>query len=92
MHILKIPRKNALVKYLDYQIPVSQLKGTKGNVDMQAARRDGNAPPTHDLNIWLCGRWTDLSVVGVRVGVQTFFLGQSIGIDSANIFILASKL
>jgi len=23
---------------------------------MQAAKRDCNAPPTRDLNIWLCGR------------------------------------
>jgi len=28
-------RKNAIVEYLDYQIPVTQLYG-----DMQAARRD----------------------------------------------------
>jgi len=34
------PRKNAVVEYLDYQIPVTQLKGRKGNGDMQAAKRD----------------------------------------------------
>jgi len=28
-------RKNAIVEYLDYQIPVTQLNG-----DMQAAKRD----------------------------------------------------
>jgi len=28
----------------------------KGNGDMQAAKRDWNAPPTRDLNIWWCGR------------------------------------
>jgi len=33
-------RKNAIVQYLDYQIPVTQLKGPKGNGDMQAAKRD----------------------------------------------------
>jgi len=33
-------RKNAIVEYLDYQIPVTQLKGLKGNGDMQAAKRD----------------------------------------------------
>jgi len=33
-------RKNAMVEYLDYQIPVTQLKGPKGNEDMQAAKRD----------------------------------------------------
>jgi len=39
--------------------------GPTGNGDMQAAKRDRNAPPTRDLNIWLCGRKTDLSVMGV---------------------------
>jgi len=33
-------RKNAIVEYLDYQIPVTQLKGPKGNGDMQAANQD----------------------------------------------------
>jgi len=37
----------------NYQIPVTQQKG---NGDMQAAKRDRNAPHTRDLNIWLCGR------------------------------------
>jgi len=55
--------------------------GPKGNEDMKAAKRDWNAPPTRDLNIWLCGRYTDLSVMRVRVGVANFFLVQSIGID-----------
>jgi len=32
---------------------VTQLKGQKGNGDMQAAKRDRNAPPTPDHNIWL---------------------------------------
>jgi len=32
--------KNAIVEYLDYQIPVTQLMGPKGNGDMQAAKRD----------------------------------------------------
>jgi len=32
-------RKNAIVEYLDYQVPVTQLKGPKGNGDMQAAKR-----------------------------------------------------
>jgi len=32
--------KNAIVEYLDYQIPVTQLKGKKGSGDMQAAKRD----------------------------------------------------
>jgi len=39
-------RKNAIIDYLDYQITVTQLKGPKGNGDMQAAKRDWNAPPT----------------------------------------------
>jgi len=29
-------RENAVVEYIDYQIPVTQLKGPKGNLDMQA--------------------------------------------------------
>jgi len=33
-------RKKAIVEYLDYHIPVTQLKGPKGNGDMQAVRRD----------------------------------------------------
>jgi len=33
-------RKNAIVKYLDYQIPVTQLKEQKGNGNTQAATRD----------------------------------------------------
>jgi len=35
-----ITRKNAIVDYLDYQIPVTQLMGPKENGDMQAAKRD----------------------------------------------------
>jgi len=38
--ILNETRKNAIVEYLDYQIPVTQLMGPKGNGDMQAAKRD----------------------------------------------------
>jgi len=30
--------------------------GPKRNGDIQAAKRDRNAPPTRDLNIWLRGR------------------------------------
>jgi len=48
---------------------------------MQSAKRYCYAP-TRDLNIWLCGWQTDLSVMGVRVG--KLFLGQSIGIDETN--------
>jgi len=33
-------RKNAIVEYLDYQIPVTQLKGPKRNGDIEAAKRD----------------------------------------------------
>jgi len=39
---IKITRKNAVVEYLDYQLPVTQLNGQKGK---------GNAPHTPDLNI-----------------------------------------
>jgi len=38
--LLNKTRKNAIVEYPDYQIPVTQLKGPKGNGDMQAAKRD----------------------------------------------------
>jgi len=51
---------------------------------MQVAKRDCNAPPIRDLNIWLCERHTDLSVMGVRVGVANFFLCKSIAIDETN--------
>jgi len=40
VYISKTTRKNAIVQYLDYQIPVTQLKGPKGNGDMQASKRD----------------------------------------------------
>jgi len=33
-------RKRAIVEYLDYQIPVTQLKEPKGDGDMQAAKQD----------------------------------------------------
>jgi len=33
-------KKNAIVEYLDYQIPVPQQKGQKGNRDMQAEKKD----------------------------------------------------
>jgi len=29
-----------MVEYLDHQIPLTQLKGPKGNGDMQVAKRD----------------------------------------------------
>jgi len=32
-----------MVEYPDYQIPVTQIKGPKGNGDKQAAKRDNNA-------------------------------------------------
>jgi len=38
--VLKMILQNATVKYLDYQIPVTQLKGLNKNGDMQAAKRD----------------------------------------------------
>jgi len=37
---MKKTRKNAIVEYLDFQIPVTQMKGRKGIGDMQAAKRD----------------------------------------------------
>jgi len=40
LYFEKKRRKNAVVEYLDYQIPVTQQKGPKGNGDMHAAKRD----------------------------------------------------
>jgi len=37
-------RTNAIVDYLEYQMPVTKLNGQKGNGDMQAAKRDWNVP------------------------------------------------
>jgi len=37
-------RKNAIVEYLDYQIPVTQLMGPKGNGDMQARLKCATYP------------------------------------------------
>jgi len=37
---VEVTRKNAIVEYLHYQIPITRLKGPKGNVDMQAAKPD----------------------------------------------------
>jgi len=59
----EVTRKNAIVEYLDlpdtrysaeyldYQIPVTQLQGPKWNGDMQATKRDWNAPPTGGIQI-----------------------------------------
>jgi len=78
-------RKNAIVEHLNFQIPVTQLKGPKGVGDMQAEKRDCNAPPTPDLKIWIRGRQTVLSDMGVsRRG--KLLLGQSIGIVETNRF------
>jgi len=74
VYIINKTRKNAVVEYLDYQIPVTQL-------------RKPNPPPTRDLNIWLSGRQTDLSAMGVIVGVANFCLG----IDETNTFQLNLK-
>jgi len=38
---------------------------------MQAAKRNCNAPPTRDLNTWLCRR--QLDIMSVRMGVANFF-------------------
>jgi len=61
---------NAIVEYHDY--PLEQ-KGQKGGGDFQAENRYCSAPPTHDLSIWLCGRQTNISVMGFRVSVENFF-------------------
>jgi len=43
LYIFKLFEENkeeAIVEYPDYQIPVTQLMGPKGNRDMQSAKRD----------------------------------------------------
>jgi len=72
-------RKNAIVEYLDYGIPVTQLKGSKGNGDMQAAKRDWSAPPTGGRQISALWAWEWAWLI---------LLGQSIGIDENNRFLL----
>jgi len=37
-------RKNDIVEYLDYHIPVTLLKGSKGNGDMQARLKCATYP------------------------------------------------
>jgi len=90
LYVQSFPIFRELSTTIDYQIPVTQLKGPKGDGDVQAAKRDCNAPPTRYLNIWLCGRQTVLSVMGVGVGVANFFLVQSIGTDETKTFQLKS--
>jgi len=58
-------RKNAIVEYA-HQIPVTPLKGPKGNGDgtkgkwiNASSKARFNAPPTRCVNIRLCGRQTD---------------------------------
>jgi len=46
LRVTGITKKNAIVEYLDYQIPVTKLKGPKGNGNMQTVKRDLSAPPT----------------------------------------------
>jgi len=38
LHKLGQTKKDAMVEYLDYQIPVTPLKGPKGNGDKQATK------------------------------------------------------
>jgi len=51
--------KNAIVDYLEYHIPVTQLKGRKGNGDMQAAKRDWIAtyPWSQYMVMWAVDRF-----------------------------------
>jgi len=37
---------------------------------MQATKRDCNAHPTRELNIWLCGRQTDLNPISLSLIVS----------------------
>jgi len=43
-------RKNAIVEYLDYQIPVTQLKAPKGNGDMQQSETEMRHLPAISIN------------------------------------------
>jgi len=63
-HYSRVPRQSDTA---------TQLKGPRGDGDMQSAKRDCNTPATCDLNIWIFERATDLSV-----------MGQSIDIDENN--------
>jgi len=69
--------KNAIVEYLDLDICYS-AKGTKGKWRYASSKARRNAVTYR--------RYTDLSVMGSRVGVTNFFFGQSIGIDETNTF------
>jgi len=43
--------KHAMVECLNYQIPVTQLKGANGR--WRYSKRDSKAPPTSDFNnVW----------------------------------------
>jgi len=51
-------RKNDIVEFLNYQIPVTHLKGPKADGDMQAAKRAYNAPPLSQYMVmWAAGRF-----------------------------------
>jgi len=69
-------RKNAIVEYLDYHI--YSAKGTKGKWRYASSKARFKCATYR--------RYTDLSVMGVRVGVANFFLDQSIGIVETNTF------
>jgi len=60
-----------------YQIPVTQLKEPKGNGDMQQQS---------EIKMRHLPRYTDLSVMGVSVGLSNFFFGQSTVLTTTNNF------
>jgi len=59
------------------QIPVTHLMGPKGNGDMQAAKRDSNAPPTggdrFERYVWLEWAWQIFFGSSVEWAWQIFF-------------------
>jgi len=76
-----------MVESLDYQIPITQLKGAQGKLRYASSKAsfflDWEVPPSGDYNILSCGCQTVFSVMGVREGMENFF---SIGIDETNTF------
>jgi len=92
MDNLNKTRKNGIVEYLDYQIPVTQLKGPKGNGDMQAAKLLSD---TRYSAKGTKGKWRYASSKArlkcatyraLEWAWQTFVLDQSIGIDETKSF------
>jgi len=69
-----------MAEYLDYQKPVTQIKGPKRDRKIQASKQDCNASHTRELNIWLRGRQKILTLWEIHLTPQTqIFPTPSIG-------------